>query len=113
MIPKTLNFKPQYEGDTFNGWQFTITDGDNLPIDLTNVSILMQIKGRNGGTVYKNFEIGSGITLVNALNGVFRLDSFKNISVGNYVFDIQITYENGVIKTYIKGSYNVELDTSN
>tara|TARA_R110000824_G_scaffold289563_1_gene478123 strand:- start:519 stop:860 length:342 start_codon:yes stop_codon:yes gene_type:complete len=113
MIPKTLNFKKQYQGNSFNGWRFTMTDGNNAPIDLTNVSVLMQIKDRNGDTIYKNFTIGKGFTLISGTGGVIDLDPFINISAGDYVFDITFNYGNNVIKTYAKGSYSVQSNSSN
>jgi hypothetical protein len=113
MIPQTLDFKPQYQGNSFNGWRFTMTNGTNVPIDLTNVSVLMQIKDRNGGVIHKNFTIGSGFTMVNAAIGVIDLDPFININAGDYVYDITFDYGNNVIKTYSKGSYNVTSNSSN
>lgn len=115
MIPKEHNFKTQYAGDTFKGLRFTCSRLSNeveTPIDLSDVAINMQIRSINGGAIVKDFSIGNGITLIDATSGIFRLEAFKNPREGNYVYDIQFTYNNGVVQTYVKGKINVVNDVT-
>lgn len=109
MIPKTYNFKEQYAGDTFNGVEIAMTDGDNLPIDISTAIIKMQIKTAPFGSIVKDLSIGNGITIMNA--NTFRIDPFINPTKAfRYYYDIQIDFQNGVVKTYLKGSYTIVED---
>jgi DNA-binding cell septation regulator SpoVG len=118
MTPQIYNFKKQYAGDTFKGIQLKASrvsgeTNERTPIDLTNVEINMQIRTANRVSVIKDFKIGSGITLIDAENGIFTIDPFKNPRAGEYVYDIQFTYNDGTLfETYIQGSLSVELDTT-
>jgi len=109
------NIPNHYKGDTFDGVQFTIINNDNqLPIDLTNVSIDIKFrKGKETGMVIKSLSNAVGITIVDAINGVFKIDSFiLDWNVDTYYYDVQFTFENGVIKTYIKGLLRVIQDVT-
>jgi hypothetical protein len=110
MAVGTYNFPIQQEGDTFNSVQFTCTTTSNAvttPIDLTSVSIKMQLRKTYQSEALLTLESGSGITITDAVNGVFRIDEFINISAYNYLYDIQFTYNSGVVKTYVKGFLEV------
>jgi len=117
MIPQIYNLKKQYAGDTFKGLQLKASrvsgeTNERIPIDLTDVEINMQIRTANRVSVIKDFIIGSGITLIDAENGIFRIDPFKNPKGGEYVYDIQFKYSDDTIDTYVKGSLSVEFDTT-
>jgi hypothetical protein len=117
MIPQIYNFKKQYAGDTFKGLQLKANrvsgeTNERTPIDLTDVEINMQIRTANRVSVIKDLKIGTGITLIDAENGIFRIDPFKNPKGGEYVYDIQFKYSDDTIDTYVKGSLSVEFDTT-
>ena len=115
MPPKEHNFKIQYAGDTFKGLRFTCSRLSNeieAPIDLNDVEIKMQIRTNNSGGIVKDFSVGNGITIVDATNGIFILEKFKNPREGNYVYDIQFVYNSGDVQTYVKGKINVVNDVT-
>lgn len=114
--PGVYKIKDHYKGDTFDGVEFTILDGmDNSPINITNSAIKIQFrKSSNTGNLVKEINIGSGITVVNAVGGVFRINSFLlNWDSGIHYYDVQITFPNNVVKTYIKGEILIIQDTTN
>jgi hypothetical protein len=118
MTPQIYNIKKQYAGDTFKGIQLKASRVSGLtnvrtPIDLTDVEINMQIRTANRISIIKDLKIGTGITLIDAENGIFRIDPFKNPKGGDYVYDIQFTYSDGTVDTYVKGSFSVEFDITN
>ena len=116
MTPTTYKINDQYKGDTFNGVTFTIKEGANkTPIDLTGVSILSQFRANEvTGAIQQSFSIGSGITLTDATGGVFSIDPFTlDWNTGTFFYDIQITFPNGDVRTYVKGSLNVLQDVTN
>lgn len=115
MIAGTYNIPTQTNGDTFDGVQFTMTktiDGTTTAINLTDCQLFSQIKDSKG-LVVRDMSIGNGITVTNAINGVFQIDSFVvNLGIGTFVYDIQLIYPNGDIKTYVKGAFSVLQDVT-
>jgi len=114
MEPGIFNFKNRYAGDTSNDVRFELTEEDGTtPINLTGVTFLMQIKSRNYGVMAKELTGASGITIVDAVGGIFNMNSFVvDFSAGKYVYDIQLTFPSGVVKTYLRGQFNVVQDIS-
>lgn len=114
--PAVIKINDQYKGDTYDGIQFTIlnTEG-NTPIDLTGVSIRSQFRfGSKTGGIQKEITNGNGITIDDAVNGVFSIDSFIiDWSPDIYYFDVQITFSNGIVRTYIQGTIKVIQDITN
>lgn len=116
MTPTTYKINDQYKGDTFNGVTFTLKEGaEKTPIDLTGATILSQFRTKEvTGVIQQTFSIGSGITVTNATGGVFKIDSFiLDWNTGTFFYDIQITFSNGDIRTYVKGTLNVIQDVTN
>lgn len=107
----TFNIPDAVKGDTFVGIEFTLTVNAILS-DLTGAVIKMQLKESNSSTAlavltFDNDLIG-GITIIDAENGVFQIDSqVIDIPALCYFYDIQITYPNGDIKTYIRGRWTI------
>ena len=101
-----------YKGDTFDDLQFTLSI-DGTPEDLTNYAIACKFRIRSKvGDEVKSISIGSGITLVDAVNGVFKIDAFGvDWVVATYYYDIQFTLA-GVIDTYIEGKMDVIQDVT-
>lgn len=50
----------------------------------------------------------AGITITDATNGRFKINTqIIDIEVYNYVYDIQITFASGVVKSWIQGGFNI------
>lgn len=116
MMPVNYKMNDHYKGDTFEGVRFTIKDSSTeLPIDLVGASIFIDFRSGNekGASVLK-ISLGSGITLEDAINGVFTIDSFVlDWRARIYHYDIQIVFLDGTVKTYVKGTINITQDTTN
>jgi len=110
MIPATQALSNQLKGDTFNGARFTLS-----PVtDLTGASIQTQFR-RDGKTnpIQKDIAVGTGITVEDLANGVFVWDAFIiDWTVGTYHWDVQITFADTSVKTYIEGTIKVVQDTT-
>lgn len=100
-------------GDTFDGVEFTLSKNGS-PIDLTGAAIKADFKlGSKVGTPSITLTSGAGITIVNAAEGVFKIDPFLvAIKAGKYYSDIQITIGE-VVKTYLTIEFTVEQDVTN
>jgi hypothetical protein len=108
-----LDFK-HIKGDTFEAVNFVMTTGViPVAIDLTGAVIKMQL--RKSCDIVKALSLTSvlnaGITITNASGGLFKINKqIINIDPFNYVYDIEITFSSGVVKTYISGLFNVTPD---
>lgn len=104
-----LNFS-NTKGDTFSEVDFQLKI-NGVNVNLTGAVIKMQLREsyNNSTAVLSLTSVGSaGITLTNAANGQFKINAqIIDIPSRNYVYDIQITFSNGVVKTYIKGNFNI------
>ena len=103
------------KGDTFDGVTFNLTNKTNgVPIDLTGCVIRAQFrKGVNKGALIKDVTTSEGVTIMDAANGVFSIDSFLlNWDAAIYNYDVQFTFSNGVVKTYIKGTIKITQDST-
>lgn len=114
MTPTPYSFELQYSGDSFLGAYFQLKDEDNItPIDITNYRFLMQIKTCERGRIIKELSNGSGITIINAINGEFQIDSFiVPHTSGQMIYDLEITYPNNLVDTYIRGFFAIIQDIS-
>ena len=77
-IAAVVKIDNQYKGDTYDGVQFTLLNTeDSSPIDLTGVAIKIQFRydSKIGG-IQKEITDGNGVTVSDAVNGIFSIDSF-------------------------------------
>lgn len=111
----TYNFINHYKGDTFKGAQFTfLNETTSSPIDLTGTEIRMQFrKGRKNGAVKATLDLTDGLTLTDASNGILTVDPFIiDFEADVHYYDIQVTYADGTIKTYVQGKIKVIQDVT-
>lgn len=103
------NFPDHIKGDTWNVTNFTINVNDN-PKDLTSATIAMKIRDRNG-ILLKSLSTGSGLTITDATAGKFKIDAqVLDISIGTHKYDIEITFPDGTVKTWIAGKITIIQD---
>ena len=114
---KIYNFNDHLKGDTFKGMTFRMSNATTAtPINLTDSEINIQFRvGSKTGRVQKHISIGNGITLTDAVNGVFNIDPIIKLNwyVNLYYYDVEITFLDGTIKTYFGGTLKVVQDTTN
>lgn len=106
----SLQFK-HIKGDTFDEVAFQLNI-DNVAANLTGAVIKMQLRKKYCDVtpaLSLTSVASAGITITNAVGGQFKINQqIIDIEVYNYVYDIQITFSSGVVKTYIQGGFNVE-----
>ena len=112
MTPATYNFKDQYAGDTFSGVQFTLTrttSGTTTAINLTGATITFRLNfGSKSGKSIFLMGVGSGITIVNATSGIFKIDQFSvPAEAGTYFHDIEVKDSTNFTQTFLSGTMNV------
>ena len=106
-----LNFT-HIKGDTFEEVPFQINYND-VALSLTGATIKMQLRKECGGKIYLSLtsDGNAGLTITNASQGRFKINNqIINIDSGVYLYDIEITFSNGEVKTWISGEFNVKCD---
>ena len=116
----TYNFPPHTKGDTFPGRTFEIkikTDPaditDGAPLDLTNASIRMQLRMSPTHPVSHELSTDNDMIIIdhNPLLGVFQVkEQIIDFPANNYVYDIEISWTSGKVKTYISGTWLIIQD---
>lgn len=114
MIPAQYNIRDQYRNDTTDLLQFNFADDLGNPINLTGVAIKVEFrKGGKSGSVVKTITNGAGITVIDAVNGQIEFDTFIMYFVAaEYSYDIEFTFPDGTVKTYIQGTVKVIEDVT-
>lgn len=108
-----LNFS-HIKGDTFDKVDFALIR-NTLPLDLTNCTVRMQIKKECNGISILSFTTveSAGLTIIDAVGGLFKINKqIINIPEFNYIYDIEITFSNGDVKTWISGDFFVTCDVT-
>lgn len=98
------------KGDTFDQVAFQLKINESA-VNLTGATIRMQLRKSYSDIVAAlslTSASSAGITITNAANGEFKINTqIIDIEVYNYVYDIQITFSSGVVKTYVQGGFNI------
>lgn len=112
----TADFRPaQYNIQLWrnDSWvqTFAIT-ADNVAVNLTGSTITIQVrKTANATAVHLSLSTGgNGITIAGASNNQIVLNKVVNIAAGNYLYDMNVTFPSGVVKTYVWGTFLVQED---
>ena len=104
---KTVNFTHK-RGDTFYQTPINI-QVNNVDLDLTGATILMQLRKEAGGVVMFTPDL----TITDAPGGDFQIDEqIINISACTYQYDIQITLSDDTVVTWISGLFIINNDIS-
>lgn len=95
-------------GATSPAVTFTV-DIDGDPVDLTSCYILCEFKLGRTSTVALSLDTNGGITITDALNGVFRIDEIDvlDLDPNIYYYDIWITFPDNTVRHWIVGSMTV------
>ena len=112
MSPGKWNIPNQYKGDSFDRINFAVftTNSDSgSETDLTGVVPKMQIrKDSAAGRLVKTLTITDGLEWTAQASGTFYLDPFLiTFDSGDYVYDLQFTYADTSVVTYLKGGFEL------
>lgn len=106
------DFPDHIKGDSFSGQRFTILV-NGVPLNLTNATIKMDLRGQANLATYalRFMTSDNTIQIVDAANGVFEVrPRIIDIAPKTYFYDIEITLQDGTVKTYISGTWNIVQD---
>jgi hypothetical protein len=54
--------------------------------------------------------VGNGITISGAGSNNINISKLVDLAEGNYEYTTKVTYQTGVVKTYVWGEFKVYLD---
>lgn len=117
MAQSTYKIPDAVKNDTYIGITFNV-EVNSVLLDLTGCSIKMDVKknSKDYTPPLKTFRTGASspdgsLTITDAVNGQFELDEqVIDIEAGNHYYDIQITFPDSSIKTYICGRWQIIQD---
>lgn len=94
-------------------WQqvFTLL-ADTTPINVVGSTVLIQVRKGCGGVLALTLTNGSGVTIGGVNNNQITVSKLVNIDKGNYIWDMQVTFPNTTVKTYLEGNYIVYDDVT-
>lgn len=91
---------------------FAITAND-VAVDLSGSTILIQVRSKpTSSDVVLSLTTGSSITIGGVGYNEITLNKVVDIAAGNYVYDMNVTFPSGLVKTYIYGTFLVQEDIS-
>ena len=101
------NFPNAKRGDTYNDVIFTINVNSSAQ-NLTGANIQMWLIGPGGHKVAEFNTQNQKLLITNAVAGIFKTNfGIVSLPVFGYNYDIQITFPNGTVKTWIEGKFTV------
>jgi hypothetical protein len=110
LTPFTWNWPAITAGDTMPG---ILIAGTDTPDGIDLVRVRMQVKDIAGTTVVDFDSDDTGIAITDAAQWEFEIDSFiAPTSAGVYKYDIETTDSNDDIATIVRGSWQVEPQTT-
>jgi len=97
-----------YRGDS-SSMQLQFFDSSNLPLDLTGVIAKAQIRDRPAGNTI--IDLVCTVTPPNTIAVALLADDSKNLPAAG-VWDLQLTYPSGDVRTPVAGPVSVTPDVT-
>jgi len=90
---------------------FTII-ADSVPVNLTGCTITIQVrKTASASTIDLTLSTSdSSITIGGVSNNQITLNKKVTIAAGSYLYDMNVSFPSGVVKTYVWGAFFVQED---
>jgi hypothetical protein len=96
-----------YRNDSFQD-VITIVDSANNPISLANADVKLQVRTKPDGDIKITISEGNGLSVGGAGSNVITINKVLDIDKGGrYFYDLQATFTNGQIQTYMRGPFIV------
>jgi hypothetical protein len=85
---------------------------DTTPVDLSGSTILLQVRPTPSSTsvLLTLSTANSSISIGGANTNQITLNKIVDVVAGSYVYDMNVTFPSGEVKTYIWGNFIVQED---
>lgn len=110
MQPGTFNFN-LYRGDSY-AWRFLLWEDDEktLPVNLTGATLKLEVRTGPGGAIL--LTMPCVVTLPNIVDLAMTPAMYDGL-LAKGVWDMEITFADGQVKTPIAGSMSINPDITN
>jgi hypothetical protein len=100
-----------YKGDSYR-FQFLIwlDAAKSQPVDLTDVMVKAEIRDKPAGQ--QIYALDCSIVLPNTIEAILTPLVSASLPVGSLVWDIQLTYPDGMVNTVLAGKVTVTQDVT-
>jgi hypothetical protein len=108
----TYNISSHRRGDTWDGINSITISVNGSPINLTGATVKMEFRQSLDSPVALTLSTtNNSILITNAVGGVIQIPAKKiEIPFAKYLYDLQVTFSNGVVKTYMSGTWEITAD---
>ena len=110
-IPGRYDLMTRYSGDTWTGVNFYIIINDE-PLDLTGCSIRMAFRKDNKLKKVEWLLTSEADQITIDDNKISILPRLLTLDPGKYVYDLEVTFPNDFVRTFIWGNFQVERDVT-
>ena len=105
------NFPDQISGDTWDGISSITILENGSAVDLTDCDVFLQFrtsKNLASPVFLEMSNYNNKVGVVSPLLGLISISEQElNIPEGEYVYDLQINFPNGDVKTYLTGNIKI------
>lgn len=107
----TYNIPKHRRGDTWDGINKIGITINGAPVNLTGAKVTMQFReDYDAPTALTLSTETSTITILPDLSSVRVLPVIVDIQPATYKYDLQVTYPNSEVKTYLEGTWQIYFD---
>lgn len=108
----TYDIPTAKRGDTWDGINSICISVNGVPANLTGASIKAEFRKSIDSPVALTLSTDNGgIVVINPTGGLIQFPpKLIEIPFGTYMYDLQVTYANGVVKTYFSGTWIITPD---
>jgi hypothetical protein len=105
---------PHRRGDTWDGIGSIRIVVNGVPADLQGASVKMDFREKIDYPVALTLSTeNGGIIILDPNIGLIKMPPrIVEIPFGHYIYDLQVTYPDGTVKTYITGSWEIVPDVT-
>ena len=107
----SYNIPKHRRGDTWDGINTIGVQVNGTPIDLSGSQIDMQLRVDYAAPAVFTFSTTtSTISILPSLSAFSILPTIIEVPPATYLYDIQIKFANGTVKTYLYGKWEIYFD---
>jgi hypothetical protein len=108
----TYTIPPHHRGDTWDGINSITISVNGVPIILTGTSIKMEFRQGPDYPVVLTFSTSDNTLQIIGTSSIRVMPRKIEIPFGTYYYDLQVTYPDGKVKTYMSGSWKIVPDVT-
>lgn len=111
--PANFNFIDHYQNDGLRKFTMTFKYSSGKVMDLKGCLVRLQLVNSAGLVAWEfsTLRDKDGLLTIGE-NGVITFESINSWSIlpGTYVYDLEVTFPDGFVCTYLKGSWKINKD---